>query len=412
MNPTPLPSDDAAGATRPAVWIELSAAAYRHNMRALTRVLRPGVRRMAVVKANAYGHGAPVIARLAVAEGIDYLGVDCLPEYEELAAIAGDVPVCLLGPTLPDAAPAVARSGAEPTVSELETAAALAAAVRRGARPTPLPVHLKVETGTHRQGIAPEELPAWCRFLRAHPELRFRGLHTHYADIEDTTDHTHARRQLARLRAAREQFAAAGLEPELLHSACSAAAIVMSETHGDLVRLGIASYGLWPSRETYLSTLLSPRMGPELVPVLTWKTRIAQIKTVPAGEYVGYGCTFRAPRDMRLAVLPVGYYDGYDRGLSGRGHALVEGRRAAVVGRICMNMMMIDVSDIERARLGADVVLIGRSGPESVSADALATLCGTINYEIVARLGRHLPRRLIAGNGPAGTAEAAARSAD
>ena len=166
----------------------------------------------------------------------------------------------------------------------------------------------------------------------------------------------------------------------------------MDQTHGDLVRLGIASYGLWPSRETYLSTLLSQRMGPELIPVLAWKTRVAQLKEVPAGEYVGYGCAFRATHPMRLAVLPIGYYDGYDRRLSGRGYVLVRGKRAPVVGRVCMNMTMADLTDLPEAGLGDEVILIGRSGSESVTADTLAAMCGTINYEIVARLGHHLAR--------------------
>ncbi|MCK4413670.1 MAG: alanine racemase [Candidatus Eisenbacteria sp.] len=376
----------------PPVWVEVDAAAYRHNLRALDRVLQSGTLRMAVIKANAYGHGARLIAPLAVAEGVDYLGVHSLEEFAEISDLTGATPVCLLGPTLPDDAPAVVASGAEVTVSDLRVAAALADAARAQDRRVAL--HVKAETGTHRQGILPDEIPEWGCFFEQHPAMRFRGLHTHYANIEDTTDHTIARQQLARLRDIQRRFAEAGLEPDLVHSACSAAAIVMEQTHGNLVRLGIASYGLWPSRETFLSTLLSHRMGPELVPALSWKTRIAQIKDVPDGEYVGYGCTFRTTRAMRLAVLPVGYYDGYDRHLSGRGHVLVHGRRAPIVGRVCMNMTMVDVTDIPEADLGAEVILIGRSGSESVSADTLAALCGTINYEIVTRIGRHLPRVL------------------
>lgn len=375
---------------RLATWIEIDAAAYRHNLRALRRILRPGARRMAVVKANAYGHGARIIAVAAVAEGIDYLGVHALDDALEIADLTGGAPICLLGPTLPWEAPAVVAAGVEPTVSELEVARALAAAAREQQRR--VAIHIKVETGTHRLGILREEIPTWCDLLRDSPELIFRGLHTHYANIEDTTDHTFARRQYAALREATERFGAGGAKPEMVHSACSAAAIVMDQTHGDLVRLGIASYGLWPSRETYLSTLLSQRMGPELIPVLSWKTRIAQLKEVPAGEYVGYGCAFRTTHPMRLAVLPIGYYDGYDRRLSGRGYVLVRGKRAPIVGRICMNMSLADLTDLPDAGLGEEVILIGRSGGESVTADTLATLCGTINYEIVARLGRHLAR--------------------
>jgi alanine racemase len=171
---------------RPAIWIEIDVAAYRHNLRALRRILRPGARRMAVVKANSYGHGARIIASSSVAEGIDYLGVHSIDEQREIADLTGGAPVCLLGPTLPGEAEAVVAAGVEPTVSELEVARALAAAART--RQQRVAIHIKVETGTHRLGILREEIPAWCDLLRASPELIFRGLHTHYANIEDTTD--------------------------------------------------------------------------------------------------------------------------------------------------------------------------------------------------------------------------------
>jgi alanine racemase len=381
---------DPRAADHAPVWVEIDAAAYRHNLRALARILKPGTRRMAVVKAGAYGHGARLITPLAVAECVDYLGVHSLGEFREISDLTGGTPVCLLGPTLPREVEEVAAAGVEPTVSEMEVAQGLAAAARAMGRR--VSVHVKIETGTHRLGILLDEIPAWAEFFRQHPEMHLRGVHTHYANIEDTTDHTIARRQLANLRVAAERFTALGLAPEMVHSACSAAAIVMEQTHGDLARLGIASYGLWPSRETYLSTLLSQRMGPELLPVLSWKTRISQIKLVPVGEYIGYGCSLRTTHTMRLAVLPVGYYDGYPRALSGRGHVLIHGRRAPVAGRVCMNMTMVDITDLPDARLEDEAILIGRNGGESITADALAALCNTINYEIVSRIGGHLPR--------------------
>lgn len=388
----PAGTDIAAGLPQ---WLEISARAYRHNLRAFRRRIGPKVKMMAVVKANAYGHGDRIIVPLAAAEGVDYLGVHSLDEFARIRELAGEIPVCLLGPSLPDEAEAVVAAGLEPTVSNLEVLEALAAAARRTQRD--IAIHIKIETGTHRQGIQPEEIPAWCDRLAQMPRIRLRGLHTHFANIEDTTDHTYARRQLTGLRAAADAFLAHGQRAELVHSACSAAAIVMPQTYGDLVRLGIATYGLWPSRETYLSTLLDKSMGPELMPVLSWKTRIAQIKNVEVGAYVGYGCTFRTTHPMRLAVLPIGYYDGYDRRLSGHGHVLVRGRRAPVVGRVCMNMTMIDISDLPDVRLEEEVILIGQSGGETLSADTLANLCGTINYEIVARLGDHIPRILVPG---------------
>jgi alanine racemase len=382
-----------------AAWLAIDGRAYVRNLRTFRRIVGPDILLMAVLKANAYGHGARTLAPLAVAEGVDYIGVHSLDEFREIRDLTEDVPVCLLGPTLPSQASAVIAAGVEPTVSMLETVAALAAEARAAGRT--VAVHVKVETGTHRQGVLPEEIPSWCAWLRDHPEVRLRGLHTHYANIEDTTDHTYARRQIARLSEARQAFVALGHAPELTHSACSAATIVMPQTHRDLVRLGISSYGLWPSRETLLSTLLAHVTDPDLAPVLSWRARVAQIKETAAGEYVGYGCTFRATHAMRLAVLPIGYYDGYDRRLSAQAYVLVRGRRAPVVGRICMNMMMIDLTDMPEVTLGEVVTLIGQDGAEVITVDALARLCGTIHYEFAARIGRHLPRLLTGDAGDA-----------
>ncbi len=390
--PLDRPAEPDAATIAGLQWIEVSARAYRHNLRAFRRLVGPAVQLMAVVKANAYGHGDRIITPLAVTEGADYLGVHSLAEYASIADLTAGRPVCLLGPTMAAQAAAVVAAGVEPTVSDLTVARALAReAGRRGVR---VGIHVKVETGTHRQGILPEEIPDWCRLLGSSPGLRLQGLHTHFANIEDTTDHTYARSQLARLRAAARSFTELGQTPQLVHSACSAAAIVMQQTHGDLIRLGISGYGLWPSRETLLATLLDKAPGPELMPVLTWKSRIAQVKDLAAGEYVGYGCSFRSTHPMRLAVLPVGYYDGYDRRLSGRGYVLLRGRRAPLVGRVCMNMCMIDITDIPGVQIGEVVIVLGQDGEETICADTLAGLCGTINYEIVARLGAHIPRVL------------------
>lgn len=373
-------------------WIEIDGDAYRHNLRTLSSILRPGTRQMAVVKANAYGHGARRIVPLALQSGVDAIGVNALHEYAEISDLVAAVPVCLLGPTLPGQAAQVVAAGVEVTVSDLTVATALANAARAAARR--VAIHIKVETGTHRQGISPEQIPSWCHFLAAHPEIRLRGLHTHYANIEDTTDHSFAAEQLARLTFAAARFRELEQAPELIHSACSAAVLTMESTHGDLARLGIATYGLWPSRETLLSSRHSRPNGPGLRPVLTWKCRITQLSEVAAGEYVGYGCSFRTTRAMRLALLPIGYYDGYDRRLSGRGHVLIRGSRAPVVGRVCMNLTLVDVSDARDLALGEEVVLLGRDGTETISADSMAGLCGTIHYEIVSRLAAHIPRFL------------------
>jgi alanine racemase len=188
---------------------------------------------------------------------------------------------------------------------------------------------------------------------------------------------------------------AAGCPPTIRNFSNSAAVILWPETHFELVRIGISTYGMWPSKETLVSAERLGRDKPSLVPALTWKTRVAQVKRIPAGEWVGYGRTWRATRETRLAVLPVGYYDGYDRKLSNLAHVLVHGAEAPVRGRVCMNMIMVDVTDIPGVETGTDVVLLGRDRDEVVTAEQLASWCGTINYEVTTRILERIPRTIV-----------------
>jgi alanine racemase len=253
-------------------------------------------------------------------------------------------------------------------------------------------VHLKLETGTHRQGLDLTAALALGRAVQRLEGLELEGHTTHYADIEDTTDHRFAQGQLECLARACRAFAEQGLVVPMVHSANSAAAILYPETHGHLVRVGIAAYGLWPSRETY-ATALQRRADqgeegrvPLLQPALAWRARVVQVKEVPAGAYVGYGRTFRATHPVRVAVLPVGYYEGYDRRLSNVAHVLLHGVRAPVRGRVCMNMTMVDVTHVAAARAGSVATLLGADGDEVVSADLLASWMGSISYEVVSRI--------------------------
>jgi alanine racemase len=187
---------------------------------------------------------------------------------------------------------------------------------------------------------------------------------------------------------------AAGISVPLRHCANSAATILFPKTHFEMVRPGIAGYGMWPSNETYVSFVKERKNNFRLAPAFTWKTRIAQIKAVPAGEFVGYGCTYKTSHNTRLAVIPVGYYDGYDRGIAG-GHVLIRGRRAAIRGRICMDILMAEVTDIAGVKAGDEVVLMGRSGDECISAELFAQWAATINYEVTTRVNERIPRILV-----------------
>ncbi|MBM4352405.1 MAG: alanine racemase, partial [Deltaproteobacteria bacterium] len=204
-----------------------------------------------------------------------------------------------------------------------------------------------------------------------------------------------AQQQLARFRETCEALAAAGMPPRIRNFSNSAAAILWSETQFDLVRIGISAYGMWPSKETFVSAVILGRDKPQLRPALTWKTVVAQVKDVRSGEFVGYGRTFRTTHPTLLAVLPVGYYDGYDRGLSNLAHVLVNGQIAPVRGRVCMNMIMADVTDAGGVRAEDSVVLLGSDGEECVTAEQMASWAGTINYEVTTRINERIPRYLV-----------------
>ena len=221
------------------------------------------------------------------------------------------------------------------------------------------------------------------------------GISSHFANIEDTTDHSYPRLQLENFKRIIQKLEKNQIEIPVKHIACSASTILFPETYFDIVRLGIGMYGLWPSKETYLSCILQKRQPLSLKPVLSWKTRIAQIKRVPKGAFLGYGCTFRTTRETTLAVLPTGYFDGYSRSLSNSSYVLIKGHRAPLRGRVCMNFIMVDITDIPGVSLEDEVTLLGPDGKEVISANDLATLSNTINYEIVTRINPLLPRVII-----------------
>jgi alanine racemase len=360
------------------------------NARELRRVTRPEALLAPVVKADAYGHGLLLAARAFVAGGADWLCVDSLEEAATLRRAGFGLPLLVLGWVPPDALPEAVALDLRLVVysaEALDRVSAAAAASGRTAR-----VHLKLETGNNRQGLLPEEAAALAAHAARLPALVLEGASTHFADIEDTTDHTFAARQLSRLREVVGALRDAGHALPLVHCANSAATILWPETHFGLVRAGISAYGMWPSTATFITALTTHRAKVDLRPALTWKTRVAQLKWATPGDTVGYGRTYHVTHETRLAVLPVGYYDGYGRGLSNIAWTLVRGHRAPVRGRICMNMTMIDVTDVPDVREGDDVVLLGPQGAERVKAEQLAEWMGTINYEVTTRIGGHIPR--------------------
>ena len=374
-------------------WVEVDALSIRHNVGEFRRLVGSARKLCAVVKANAYGHGLFETARTARAAGADWLGVFDLDEAVRLREAGVDGPVLIMGDVATEGLPEAIARGFRLTVPSREMAARVTAAARAAGRRAD--VHLKIETGTNRQGLpGPEAAEIGASFARG-SFVYVEGAYTHFANIEDTTDHSYAFWQLANFKGALAALEEAGLKPPIRHTSCSAATILFPETYFEMVRMGIGMYGLWPSRETRVSAAQRGETSIDLRPALTWKTRILQVKDAAEGTFVGYGCSFRATRRMRIAVLPVGYCNGYDRGFSNTAYVLVRGRRSAVTGRVCMNLTMVDVTDIPEAAAGDEVVLLGKQENDSITADQLAALIGTINYEIVARLDPLAPRVLV-----------------
>lgn len=372
--------------------IETDRGALADNLRAFRRHTAAASEILAVVKADAYGHGLVPAASAFLEGGAGLLGVHALREARQLRGAGIEAPVIVLGPATAAECAEASALDVQVTVGSLAAARAVAAAA--GAD-SPQAVHLKVETGVNRQGLVEAELAPALAILRAAPGVRLEGLSSHYADIEDTTDHAFADEQTRRFEDHRARLAALGVAGLREHMSCSAAALIWERSHRAIVRVGIGAYGIWPSKETRVSVRQQGRPEPELRPALTWRVMISQVRDVPAGQTVGYGRTWKAMTDSRIAVLPVGYADGWPRALSGRGYVLVGGRRAPLVGRICMNLCMVDVTHVPGAAAGDHAVLLGRQGDEVITASMLADLLGTIAYEVVTLPGPGWERVIV-----------------
>jgi alanine racemase len=378
-------------------WCEVSREALRHNVASLRRRVGPGPLLAPTVKGNAYGHGLVLASRCFLEAGADWLCVNALYEARALRAAGITAPLYVVG--------YVARDELEEALAldcdlvlydEAIFRAAVVLAERLG---RPARFHLKLETGNHRQGLGPAEAMALAKEVARHPWARLRGLSSHYANVEDTTDHSYAQQQFDKFQRFAQALRAEGLGGFLSHLSNSAASILWPSRCLDMVRTGIAAYGMWPSTETRVAALLAQDGAGELElrPALTWVCKVAQVKEVGAGEYVGYGCTYRTTHPTKLAILPVGYYDGYDRGLSNLAHVLIGGVRAPVRGRVCMNILMVDVTDVPGVRAEQEAILLGaaREGGERISAEQLGQWAGTINYEVTTRIREEIPRVLV-----------------
>ncbi|MEW6544138.1 MAG: alanine racemase [Nitrospirota bacterium] len=359
--------------------IDLSALA--HNLGQVRRYLPAGCDVLAVVKADAYGHGAVPVSRTLAKLGVTRFGVATVQEGAALRDAGIEGTILVMGALLPHQFPQLFPHRLTPVLYSPDVADALVKEAR--SRLEPYPVHVKVDTGMGRLGIQPEQVPALLQSPFFKGPLRVEGLMTHLADA-DGPEPAYTRRQIDRFRSLLSQLLAAGLSVPLVHAANSAGLISYPEARFNLVRPGIMLYG-------YLTGTITGR-APSLKPVLSLVTRVVQVRSLAEGESVGYNRAYVARRPTRIAVLPIGYADGYSRALSEQGHVLIHGAPAPVAGRICMDMTTVDVTQIPSVRPGDEAVLIGRQGTAEVSAADVAAWRGTIPYEVLCAIGTRVTR--------------------
>lgn len=386
-------------------WIEVDLGALRHNLKRLSKWVAPA-KVIAVVKSDAYGHGMLAVARTAVEEGVWGLAVVNVDEGLTLREAGFVCPIVIVGPVFADELPNAVAADLSLPIYGPDMLRAISAAAGAAGRTTR--VHVKIDTGLGRLAVPHSEAEGFLKEVQSTPHLRVEGLYSHLADAEGL-DQSYTLQQFQRFQEVCTLARQLGVEPEICHLAASAASMLLQPARLDAVRLGIAMYGLWPAEETRLLLLsrgqnlyqelnlhfssgLTPRLEEILRPALSYKCRIGQLKWVDADSHIGYGCTFQTQRRTHLAILPVGYYEGFDRHLSNCGMVLIRGRRARVLGRVCMNVTTVDVTDIPDVTPDDEVTLLGAQGDNRVSAEEWAQRIGTINYEVVTRLPAHIPR--------------------
>jgi alanine racemase len=365
---------------RPTVCL-IDLDALRWNFRQIKQRVGPKVKILCMVKANAYGHGARAVAKTLAASGSDGFGVATVEEGIELRQAGIRQPIIVLAGVYLEQLDLFLQNDLIPVLHDLETLRALEKTL--AGQGMTLPIHLEIDTGMGRTGFLDSQINDWLPELGKLNALKLECVFSHFSDGE-TANEAYTENQLKSFLLVTERLRRAAFVPSLIHMAKSGTIITVPDSHLAMVRPGLILYGIYPS----------PDMAKEihLKPVLGWKTRILQLKRLPRGSSIGYGRTFTTKRDSLIATLPVGYADGYQRLFSNRACVLVHGERAPVVGRVSMDLTMIDVTDIGGVQQGDEVVLLGRQGDAEISADEMAAWSNTISYEILTSIGARVPR--------------------
>ncbi|MBI2482541.1 MAG: alanine racemase [Candidatus Vogelbacteria bacterium] len=367
-------------------WIEISQIALKNNYQMFRHLIGPKCLLMAVVKSNAYGHSLIDFSRALENLGVDWLGVDSIVEAESLRQAGLKKPILVLGYTLPNKIKVAIKSNITLTIADLPTLKNLTAINKSDGK---LKIHLKIDTGMHRQGFLVSEIPTVIKILKSKKlSITLEGVYTHFSSAKNPAFPTTTLNQIEEFKKVIDLLESAGFKIAIKHAAATSGTIIFPQSHFDLVRVGIGLYGLWPAKE--IKEAFKQKI--KLAPVLTWKTIVTQIKTFPKGSKIGYDLTETITRPSKIAILPVGYWHGFPRSLSSIGKVLINGNEAKIIGRVSMDMISIDVTDIKKVAVGMEAILIGKSGKLEISTDNIAYLSDTINYEIVTRLNPLMKR--------------------
>jgi len=366
---------------------EIDLTAFRHNLQNLRKYLDPQTRIMAIVKADAYGHGAVSCARIAVESGAaNYLGAGVIEEGIELRENGLNAPILILGSIFPDEAEDLVRHNLATILCTQPLAQALSKEAEK--QDKTVSVHIKVDTGMNRLGISPENLPALLDQVRNLKNLKIEAVSTHFSSADDE-DLSVTQAQLEKLQTALTILQKEGVHTPIVHCANTSALFKFPESHFNMVRPGLILYGVLPSPS--LRPVIDQGENP-FQPVMQWKSQIILLKPIAKNQPVSYSGSFTTQRDSLIATLPIGYADGLHRMLSNKMDVLIRGRRAPQVGNICMDMILIDVTDIPDVQAGDEVVIFGRQGDEMISVEELAVKGKTIPYEILCSVSKRVPR--------------------
>jgi alanine racemase len=368
-------------------WLEIDKKAIAHNLDTFRKLIPKQTKLLAVVKSNAYGHGLIDFSKQVSVNGVDWLGVDSIMEALSLRREGIKKPILVLGYTLPEMIPLAVTKNISLTLSDTSQFLAL----KNNTTKKKIKFHLKVDTGMHRQGFSISEIDKVLGFLKKHSsQIILEGVYTHFSSAKDPACPEETDRQLAEFNQWSQALFDAHFAP-LRHASATAGTLLFPEAHFDLVRIGIGIYGHWPAIET--KKFLGKKIT--LKPVLSWRTIVSEIKNVHAGEGIGYDLTEKVTRLTKVAICPIGYWHGFSRSLSNVGYVLVGGKRCKVLGRVCMDIIMIDVTDVTKTKIGDEVTIIGRDGKEEITAEELAGLSGTSVYEFLTRINPLIKKVIV-----------------